>query len=199
MIKERSDACLLLVTYNPPAKKCKLDSVWVGPYLVMSLFSWAVGIQKHPDSAILLIHCQDVKKVPQLSGVMSWIRTPQPVGAPQIPVLGASIVAHTSQGSPSVDVLPPDEGVVLADVDSLGCMRSTSGSQASCRTMTEDDGSRMGVLSSSVSSAGVPFSATMRRINGSCVLHPFSLHKLDAGPIRRMTIAHAFNYRWAVL
>ena len=23
--------------YYPPAKKCKLDSVWVGPYLVMSL------------------------------------------------------------------------------------------------------------------------------------------------------------------
>ena len=69
--------------------------------MVMSLVSWAVGIQKHPDSPILLIHCQDVKKVPQPSGVMSWIKTPQPVGAPQIPVLGASTVAHTSQGSPS--------------------------------------------------------------------------------------------------
>ena len=31
------------------------------------------------------------------------------------------------------------------------------------------------------------------------VLHPFTLHKLDAGPIRLMTIAHAFNYRMAVL
>ena len=108
--------------YYPAAKKCKLDSVWVGPYLVMSLVGWAVGIQKHPDSPILLIHCQDVKKVPQPSGVMSWIKTPQPVGAPKIPVLGASTVAHTSQGSPSIDVLPPDEGVVLADVHSVGCM-----------------------------------------------------------------------------
>ena len=35
--------------YYPPAKKCKLDSVWVGPYLVMSLVGWALGIQKHPD------------------------------------------------------------------------------------------------------------------------------------------------------
>ena len=165
----------------------------------MSIVGWAVGIQKHLDSPILLIHCQDVKKVPQPSGVRSWIKIPQPVGDPQIPVLGASTVAHTSQGSPSIDVLPPDEGVVLADVDSVGCMRSPSGSQVYCRSMTEVDGLRMGVLSSSVSSAGIPFSATVLRIDGSCVLHPFSLHKLDAGPIRLMTIAHTFNYRVGVL
>ena len=61
--------------------------------------------------------------------------------------------------------------------------------------MTAVDGLRMGVSSSSVSSAGIPFAATMLRIDGACVLHPFSLHKLDAGPIRLMTIAHAFNYR----
>ena len=39
----------------------------------------------------------------------------------------------------------------------------------------------------------------MLRIDGSCILHPFSLHKLDVEPIRLMTIAHAFNYRMAVL
>ena len=65
--------------------------------------------------------------------------------------------------------------------------------------MTDDDGSGMGVLSSSVSSAVIFFSSTMLRIDGSCVLHPFSLHKLDAGPIRPMTITHAFNYHIAVL
>ena len=116
----------------------------MGPYLVMSLIGWAVGIQKHPDSTVLFIHCQEVKKVPQPSGVMTWIKTPQPVGAPKIPMLGASTVAHISQGSPSVDVLPPEEGVVLADVESVGCMRSSSGSQTSCQTMTDDDGSGMG-------------------------------------------------------
>ena len=188
-----------VMRYYPPAKKCKLDSVWVGPYLVVPIVGWAVGIQTHPDLPIILIHCQDVKKVPQPSGVRSWTKTPQPVGAPQIPVLGASTMAHTSRGSPSIDILPPDEGVVLADVDSVGGRRSASGSQVNCRTMTEDDASRMGVSSSSVSSAGIPFSATMLWIDGSCVLHPFSLHKLDAGPIRLMTIAHAFNYRMAVL
>ena len=30
-------------------------------------------------------------------------------------------------------------------------------------------------------------------------LHPFSVHKSDAGPVRLMTIVHAFNYRMAVL
>ena len=72
-------------------------------------------------------------------------------------MLGASTVAHTSQGSPSVDVLPPDEGVVLADVDSAG-VQSASGSQESGQSRMDVDGSRMGVSSSSVSSAGIPFS-----------------------------------------
>ena len=36
-----------------------------------------------------------------------------------VPMLGASMVAHTSQDSPSVTALPPDEGVDLADVDSV--------------------------------------------------------------------------------
>ena len=67
-----------------------------------------------------MVHCQDLKKVPQPSGIMLWIKTPEPVGAPTIPVLGVSTVARTSHGSPSIDVLPPDEGVVLADVDSVG-------------------------------------------------------------------------------
>ena len=30
-------------------------------------------------------------------------------------------------------------------------------------------------------------------------LHPFFMHRLDIGPIRLTTIAHAFNYRVAVL
>ena len=36
------------------AKKCKLDSPWIGPYLVISLAGWAVGVQLHPDSPILM-------------------------------------------------------------------------------------------------------------------------------------------------
>ena len=37
--------------YYPAAKKCKLDSVWVGPSLVVSIVGWAVGIQKFPSPA----------------------------------------------------------------------------------------------------------------------------------------------------
>ena len=41
-----------VLRYYSPAKKCKLDSAWFGPYLVVSLAGWAVGIQLHPDSPI---------------------------------------------------------------------------------------------------------------------------------------------------
>ena len=57
--------------YYTLAKKCKLDSAWVGPYLIVSLAGWALGIQCHPDSPIVLVHCQDLKKVPQPSSVVS--------------------------------------------------------------------------------------------------------------------------------
>ena len=57
----------------------------------------------------------------------------------------------------------------------------------------------MGVSSSSIFSVGLPFSASILRIYGSCVLHPFTTHKLDAGHIRLLTIAHACNYHMAVL
>ena len=89
-----------VLRYYSPAKKCKLDSAWVGPYLVVSLAGWALGIQRHPDSPIVLVHCQDLKKVPRPIGLMSWIKAPWPEGAPTIPVLGASIMARTSRDPP---------------------------------------------------------------------------------------------------
>ena len=79
-----------VLRYYSPAKKCKLDSAWVGPYLVVSLAGWALGTQRHPDSPPILVHCQDLKKIPRPSGLMSWIEAPRPEGSPMIPVLGAS-------------------------------------------------------------------------------------------------------------
>ena len=32
--------------FYTPAKKCKLDSAWIGPYLIVSLIGWALGIKK---------------------------------------------------------------------------------------------------------------------------------------------------------
>ena len=98
-----------VLRYYTPAKKCKLDSAWVGPYLIVSVAGWALGIQRHPDSPIVLVHCQDLEKIPQPSGVVSWIEAPRPKGAPTVPVLGASTMGRTSQDSPSVAVLLPEE------------------------------------------------------------------------------------------
>ena len=98
----------------------------------MATLGWTVGIQKHPDEPVIFIHCQDVKKIPQPSGAQSWIEIPPLGGAPAVPMLGTSTVAHTSRDSPSVTALPPAEGVVLADVDSMRvdmqvCLRMIAG------------------------------------------------------------------------
>ena len=122
------------------------------------------------------------------------------MGAPTVPMMGDSTVALTSRGSPSVAVLPPDKGVVLADVGSVRSGRSTSEARVSGHTGADSPGSRMDVSEDdSVSPAGTPFATTALQIDEACALHPFFLHKLAAGPVRLMTIAHAFNYRMAVL
>ena len=77
--------------YYPPAK-CKLDSPCVGPYLVVSLAGWAVGVQLQPDSPIILVHCQDLKKIPHPNGLVSWIDVALPEGLPAPHILGASTV-----------------------------------------------------------------------------------------------------------
>ena len=143
----------------------------------------------------MFIHCQDVKK----SGVQLWITIPPPGGTPAVPMLGASTVAHTSRDSPSVTALPPDEGVELANVDSLRDERSMSHHSASGHASMPSEGGRRAPLTDSVFPEASPFAATALRIDDTSALHRFSLHKSDAGLVRLMTIAHAFNYRMAVL
>ena len=82
----------------------------------------------------------------------------------------------------------------MADVDSVRSTGSLSGSQ-----VDRPDASGVVVSSAALSSAMVPFSQAILRVDVSCDLHPFFAHKLDAGPIQLATIAHAFNYRVAVL
>ena len=50
-----------------------------------------------------------------------------------------------------------------------------------------------------VSSAVVSFPHKFPIVDATSNLHPFFTHRLDAGPIRLATIAHALNYRVAVL
>ena len=96
----------------------------MGPYLILALAGWALGNQRYLDSPIVLVHCQDLKKVPQLSGVVLWLEAPRPTCASAVPMLGASTMGRTFQEFPSVDVLPPEEGAVLADVISVGSVGS---------------------------------------------------------------------------
>ena len=72
--------------YYPPAKKCKLDSPWMGPYLVVSLEGWAVSVQLHPESPVLMIHCHDLKQIPRPRGLVSWIGMDHPASLPTPPV-----------------------------------------------------------------------------------------------------------------
>ena len=78
---------LFAVGYYTPAKKCKLDSAWIGPYLVVSLTGWALGIQKDLDSPIMMVHCQDLKKIPQPQGAVSWLATKQLPISPSVLIL----------------------------------------------------------------------------------------------------------------
>ena len=108
-----------VLSYYSPAKKCKLDSAWVGPYLVVSLAGWAVGIQYQPDSPVILVHCQDLMKIPRPSGLILWMDDIRPMGATPIPVLGASTMGRTTIEFPSVAVLPSEEGARLSKFESV--------------------------------------------------------------------------------
>ena len=160
----------------------------------MSLAGWAVGIQLQPDSPIILVHCQDLKKIPRPSCLVSWIDIVHPVGVQTLPVLGASTMGRTTQGSPSIAVLPPDEGVVLSEIASVRSAQFSSESRS-----RRHEGSKMNVWSAALSSTVVYFPQKVLLVDATSNLHPFSTHQLDAGPIRLTTIAHAFNYRVAVL
>ena len=80
-----------VMRYYPAGKKCKLDSIWAGPYLIVATLGWTVGIQRHPDEPVIFIHCQDVKKIPPPGGVQSWLTIPPTGGTPAVPMLGASL------------------------------------------------------------------------------------------------------------
>ena len=115
MINGLSDACLLWgIGPCVIAKKCKLDLAWVGPYLVVSLAGWAVGVQLQPASPIILVHCQDLKKIPHPIGLVSWIDTAHPEGLPAPPILGANMMGRSTQKSHSTSVVPPADRALLS-------------------------------------------------------------------------------------
>ena len=88
---------------------------------------------------------------------------------------------------------------MLADVDSMSDGRSISHQSESGHANMPLDDCRRAPLTDSVSPEVSPFAVVALRIDDTSALHPFSVHKSHAGPVRLMTIAHAFNYRIAVL
>ena len=177
--------------YYPPAKKCKLDSPWLGPYLVVSLASWAVGVQLHQDSPVLLIHCQDLKKIPRPKGPVSWLHSDTPDSSATHPILGASMVCRSTLGSaPStLSDIRPQQSLLWIPVSPPHTPASLPNSpefplQASTSLPRSRD---IAILTCESS-----------RIDDTHVLHPFFHHRFDVGPIH-LTSAHAFNYRIAVL
>ena len=179
-----------VMRFYTPAKKCKLDSPWIGPYLIVSFISWTIGIQKGPESPVVLVHCQNIKKIPTPLGAVSWLTSKESSIQPSVMILGASTMQRTLSSSLSLTMAPPAEETVMADVESI---HSVSYS------IDPSDLSQVDVTSAPLISVPSQVENQVVEIDLSCVLHPFYIHKMDSGPVRLMTIAHAFNYRVAVL
>ena len=99
--------------YYSPAKKCKLDSPWIGPYLIVSFLGWTIGIQKGPESPVVMVHCQDAKKIPTPLGAVSWLTSKESSLQPSVTILGASTMHRTVPNSLSLTMgLSAEDGAV---------------------------------------------------------------------------------------
>ena len=85
---------------------------------------------------------------------------------------------------------PPAEGTMIADVESNHLVSSS---------LDPSGVTRLDVTSAPLISVPLLVESQVVEIDSSCVIHPFYIHKMDSGPVRLMTIAHAFNNRVAVL
>ena len=179
-----------VMRFYTPAKKCKLDSPWIGPYLIVSFIGWSIGIQKEPESPVVVVHCQDIKKIQTPLGAVSWLTSKESSIQPSVMILGASTMHRTLPSSLSITMAPSAEETVIADGESI---RSVSSS------IDPSDLSQVDVTSVPLISVPSQVESQTVEIDSSCVIHPFYIHKMDSGPVRLMTIAHAFNYRVAVL
>ena len=83
---------------------------------------------------------------------------------------------------------------ILSDIASVKSAQFVSGDR-SCRP----EGSGIDVSSAALSSTVVSSPHKVLIVDATSNLHPFFTYRLDAGPIWLATIAHAFNYRVAVL
>ena len=179
-----------VVRYYSPAKKFKLDSPWIGPYLIVSFMGWTIGIQKEPESPVVMVHCQDAKKIPTPTGAVSWLTSKKSSIKPSVMILGASTMHRTVPSSLSITMAPSaEEGVAAGD----------ESTRSVCPSIDPSGPSQVDVSSATLISVQSRLESTSVELDSSCVIHPFYMHKMDSGPVRLMTIAHAFNYRVAIL
>ena len=181
-----------VMRYYSPAKKCKLDSPWIGPYLIVSFMGWTIGIQKEPESPIVMVHIQDAKKIPTPTGAVSWLTSKESSMKPSVLILGATTMHRTVPSSLSITMAPSAEEGVAAGGESTRSVCPSIDPSAS-------GPSQVDVSSATLISVQSRLESTSVELDSSCVIHPFHVHKMDSGPVRLMTIAHAFNYRVAVL
>ena len=179
-----------VMRYYSPAKKCKLDSPWIGPYLIVSFMGWTIGIQKEPESPVVMVHCQDAKKIPTPTGAVSWLTSKKSSIQPSVTILGASTMHRTVPSSLSITMAPSAEERVVAGGESIRSVSSL---------IDPSDPSQVDVMSATLISVPSRLESKTVELDSSCVIHPFYVHKMDSGRVRLMTIAHAFNYRVAVL
>ena len=138
----------------------------------------------------MMVHCQDAKKIPTPLGAVSWLTSKESTLQPSVMILGASMMHRTVPNSLSLTMGLSAEDIAVAGGDasrSVGHSVNPSGS------------SQLDVTSATLISVQSRLEGDTAELDSSCVLHPFFVHKMDSGPVRLMTIAHAFNYRMAVL
>ena len=176
--------------YYSPANKCKLDSPWIGPYLIVSFMGWTIGIQKEPESPVVMVHCQDAKKIPTPLGAVSWLTSKESSLQPSVTILGASTMHRTVPNSLSLTM-----GLSAED----GAVAGGDAPRSVCPSTNHSGSSQLDVTSATLISVQSRLEGDTAELDSSCVLHPFFVHKMDSGPVRLMTITHAFNYRMAVL
>ena len=133
-----------------------------------------------------MIHCQDAKQIPAPPGAVSWLTLQESSIKPSVTVLGASTMHRTRPSSLSLGSDPSNvEGAVTGD-------RSVRDGDVSITSSVDVSSATLISVHSRAESVSV-------ELDSSCVIHPFYVHKMDSGPVRLMTIAHAFNYRVAML
>ena len=97
---------------------------------------------------------------------------------------------RTLPSSLSLTMAPSAEETVIADGESIHSVSSS---------IDPSDLSQVDVTSAPLISVPLQVESQTAEIDSSCVIHPFYIHNMDSGAMRLMTIAHAFNYRVAVL